>query len=975
MVNNEQVRMEKEWILVMMQHPLFGWRFHLHSAELTDNGSTLITGSPTPEQLEISPNRKVWKRLMKLTSDISDQGLMKSYSQKKTLTEFKRELTPETLEGYIRPRIQRNNKAIIEEARHTDVLVYFRDDVSQKALYDRYRIFLNAASTHCRFHFIKREAGLSYHITLTNGEREISLQTQKHLILSEKPCIILLNDEVHCVENIEAVRLTPFLTKTDIHIPEQALEEYLKRFVFKTILSYDVKIEGIPLREVFPPRQAILSLEQDFGFNFVLVLHFVYGDEPKMLPVSNTRKMLRLKREGGGFAIDWFARDEAWEKRLIQRLKELGLRAIGESSFGLETEGNAFRLIEWLNENRQQLAADFEIERLTDQPFYTGELTIHSDYREKIDWFEVEIVVVAGRFRIPFKAFRRHILAGKREYLLPDATIAILPDEWFERYQELMKYGTEGDAGLRVKKMHTPLMVTAFENRLPIEKLRRLEQTLVPPTTPPELPSSIRAELRPYQKRGFYWLANLEEQGFGGCLADDMGLGKTLQTITLLQSLYDDNEGWQAKEENDGQLSLFAPAASRRHASLVVAPTSLLHNWRNELQRFAPRLKVLIYTGNNRLREKAHPRTFDCYDVVVTSYGLLRNDIDFLKHYRFQTMIVDESQYIKNRSSLVYKAVKQIEAEQRLALTGTPIENSLEDLWTQFDFINEGLLGNFSTFRDEFIHPIVKEKSVVREQLLKRRIHPFLLRRTKEEVTPELPPLIQQVIYCDMTDEHRELYDREKNRIRNELLLLKEEQDNKNNFVALQGLNRLRQLANHPRMVVPDYAEGSGKFEQILHYFESLRAENHKVLIFSSYVKHLQLLAQRFDEEGWGYAMLTGETIKREEEIDRFLNDDRIHAFLISLKAGSTGLNLTAADYVFLIDPWWNPAAEMQALSRAHRIGQEKPVIAYRFISTETVEEKILKLQESKTELFETFVNAQSPIDCFDWEEIDGLLA
>jgi SNF2 family DNA or RNA helicase len=333
-------------------------------------------------------------------------------------------------------------------------------------------------------------------------------------------------------------------------------------------------------------------------------------------------------------------------------------------------------------------------------------------------------------------------------------------------------------------------------------------------------------------------------------------------------------------------------------------------------------------------------------------------------------IILDESQYIKNPGSLIYKSVKKLLSDHRLVLTGTPIENSLEDLWAQFNFINEGLLGNFSSFKKDFIQKIVKERDEDRGLLLKKLISPFLLRRTKEEVTPELPLLTQKIIYCSMTDTHQTIYNKEKNYIRNVILEAKETPEKqKNNFIALEGLNRLRQLANHPKLVIPDYTGDSGKFDQIIMSFESLKASKHKVLIFSSYVRHLNLLAEKFDKEGWRYAMLTGETTQREEVIRRFNTEEDVYCFFISLKAGSTGLNLTAADYVFLIDPWWNPAVGMQALSRAHRIGQDKPVIAYRFITSETVEEKILQLQATKTDLFETFINTGNLLNKLNWEE------
>jgi len=397
-----------------------------------------------------------------------------------------------------------------------------------------------------------------------------------------------------------------------------------------------------------------------------------------------------------------------------------------------------------------------------------------------------------------------------------------------------------------------------------------------------------------------------------------------------------------------------------------------LYNWQNELRKFAPHLKIYIHEGTYRPKPEPIEKLFSTYHVIITSYGMVRADVDYLSKYDFHYLILDESQYIKNSGSVIYHAVKKLYSSHKLALTGTPIENSLIDLWAQFNFINPGLLGNLSTFRNNYIHKIHKEKNKETQNILQQLIRPFLLRRTKEEVTPELPPLSQEIVYCDMTEEQEKIYIAEKNSIRNKLL---ENRDLfiKNSFVALQSLIRLRLLSNHPVMTYPQYLGDSGKFDQILLYFEDIKANGHKVLIFSSFVKSLKIIAKSFDEKGWKYAMLTGKTEKREKEIDYFNRDKNVSAFLISLKAGGTGLNLTEADYVFIIDPWWNPAAEMQAVSRAHRIGQNKKVMVYRFISSHSIEEKIISLQEEKSRLSEVFITSNNPLENLSSREIEGL--
>ena len=401
-------------------------------------------------------------------------------------------------------------------------------------------------------------------------------------------------------------------------------------------------------------------------------------------------------------------------------------------------------------------------------------------------------------------------------------------------------------------------------------------------------------------------------------------------------------------------------------ASLVVVPASLLPNWKREIQRFSS-LRVYEYAGEQRSREPW--KKFDRYPVVLTTYGLLRRDIELLENYTFKYVILDESQNIKNPDSVSYHAVIRLKCDNRLVLTGTPIENSLKDLWAQFNFINPGLLGTLADFRNRFVNPIVKEGNERARLRLQQLISPFFLRRTKEQVAPELPALMEEVVYCDMPEEQQELYKKEKNTLRNSLL----EEWHKNKIIALNGITRLRQLANHPGMILPEYTGSSGKMEQVLEAYETLLSEGHKVLIFSSFVTHLKLFAAEFEARGWKYALLTGSTVDRESEIARFSRDREVSAFFISLKAGGVGLNLTEADYVFILDPWWNPAAEMQAESRAHRIGQQKQVFVYRFITSGTIEEKIRQLQERKSALSDRFITENDPLEQLtdeEWKEL-----
>jgi SNF2 family DNA or RNA helicase len=435
-----------------------------------------------------------------------------------------------------------------------------------------------------------------------------------------------------------------------------------------------------------------------------------------------------------------------------------------------------------------------------------------------------------------------------------------------------------------------------------------------------------------------------------------MGLGKTLQTLVLLKKVI---ESYKSEPING---SVHMPA------SLIVLPSSLIHNWYNEIQKFTPELKVLKYIGASRSIDMDG---FNGYNIILTTYGVVRNEYEQLKNYKFLYIILDESQTIKNPDSKIFQAITELKSKNRLVLTGTPIENSLTDLWSQIEFINPGILGDIGFFRQYFANPIEREGDEKKREKLKQLIQPFILRRTKKEVATDLPPLTEQVHYCSMSESQKSYYEEEKSKVRNEILhSIDEVGIEKSTMMMLNALIRLRQIANHPKMVDQTYLEDSGKFDEITLNLENMFLENHKVLIFSSFVKHLELFRKYFIEKGWTYSMLTGETRNREEVVNSFQTDENNRFFLISLKAGGVGLNLTAADYVFLLDPWWNPAAEMQAINRAHRIGQTSKVFVYRFISAETIEEKIIKLQERKSELAEAFINSNNPFKGLSKESI-----
>jgi SNF2 family DNA or RNA helicase len=569
------------------------------------------------------------------------------------------------------------------------------------------------------------------------------------------------------------------------------------------------------------------------------------------------------------------------------------------------------------------------------------------------DWFDLEIEIEVGDQKIPFKSLKDWILSGNRDYVTSDGSVFLIPEEWFSRFRGVFMFGKSNGNRYKISKLHLGSLGAidsgSFQGvESPNEIIRRLFDNQ------DELRGSASHALRPYQGIGVKWLLGLGREGFGGCLADDMGLGKTVQVLAMLDHLR-------------------LIQGSSRKTSLVVMPVSLLHNWENEIRKFTPAQKYYRYAGPQRNLDSDWIGRFD---IVLTTYGTLRNDIDLLEKIEFHYLILDESQHAKNADSITFRALTRIRATNRLSMTGTPVENSLDDLWSQMTMVNQGLLGSRNWFRDHFIR---SKDNVIHEDasvLLREMVKPFIFRRTKQSVAPELPQLTQEIRYCEPTEEQWSVYESRKSDIRNFLInRFREPVDGTTRMLVLQSLMKLRLIANHPVMADPGYNGGSGKMTEMSGMISEVVVENHKVLVFSQFVKHLKLIAATMDNTGIPYLMLTGQdtTKKREQMIRRFQNEDSLPVFLVSLKAGGVGLNLTRADYVFLADPWWNPAVENQAISRAHRIGQENHVFAYRFITTGTIEEKILQMQERKQNLADIFVN-QNALNLINPEEVLDLL-
>jgi len=580
-----------------------------------------------------------------------------------------------------------------------------------------------------------------------------------------------------------------------------------------------------------------------------------------------------------------------------------------------------------------------------------------SEVRSGIDWFELHGTVDFGDgLSAALPRLLDALRQGRSTVTLDDGSEGMVPEEWLRRFAGIASAGEASDDHVRFKGAQAALLDAALAQMPSVRlderfMLARDELASLSGLTPLDAASSFSGRLRDYQRDALGWLAFLRKFGFGGCLADDMGLGKTVMVLAWLDRLRSRRE--------------------LRGPSLVVVPRSVLFNWVEEAARFSPELRILDFSGTGRSLDAVAK-----HHVVLTTYGTLRRDVLMLKGVTFDYAVLDEAQAIKNAGTAAAKAARLVRANHRLALSGTPIENHLGELWSLFEFLNPGLLGSSSAFARHGAAAARRDPEAL--DVLARGVRPFILRRTKAQVAPELPPRTELTIRCELPRSQRELYDELRDHYRATLLArIAREGMQKSKMHVLEALLRLRQAACHPGLVDPKRAdEPSAKFDALIPQLAEVLDERHKCLVFSQFTSLLALLRTRLDAEGMRYEYLDGRTRDRQTPVTRFQEDSDSRLFLISLKAGGLGLNLTAAEYVYLLDPWWNPAVEAQAIDRAHRIGQTRHVFAYRLLAAGTVEDKIVELQATKRDLADAIVRAdEGVLRSLSRDDVEILLA
>ena len=778
---------------------------------------------------------------------------------------------------------------------------------------------------------------------------------------------IVLDDRIAPFAPPSAIRWIELLSSAPPPVPESEVSECAARIIAADPHAPLVLPSGLGRAVTTRPPRPRLVIRQEtarHGGSKSLVCHvyFDYGDGVVLEPDDPVEA---VKRDA-----EIIARDLASERaRVVELLAAGARRSVNDDSLERVTVA-AVRLPELIE---RLLARGWGIE--ADGRIHRAAGTFDIRVKSGIDWLDLDGAVDFDGVSLAFPRLLGALRRGQRLVPLDDGSFGVLPEQWLARAGLLAGIGELEEGEVRFRPSQAWLLdalLAELPEVHPDEEFARLGRRIreFAGVRPRNEPESFRGELRPYQRDGLGWLAFLRDISLGGCLADDMGLGKTVQVIAHLEAL-----------RASGEL---------REPALVVAPRSVLENWLREIARFAPALVAVDASGPDRAA--ALPALGDAH-VVLTTYAILRRDIPALRERRFDTVILDEAQAIKNEKSQTAKAARLLRADHRLALSGTPIENHLGELWSLFEFLQPGMFGRASRFAAllaaggaaEGIEPAEgAETELGRAPLnaplapIARVVRPFILRRTKGQVAPELPERTEQSIDCPLAPGQQELYDELLEHYRGALLPgLRQHGIGSMSIRVIEALLRLRQAACHPGLLDPERRdESSGKLEVLLERIEELRDEGHRCLVFSQFTSFLAIVRSRLDALGISYEYLDGRTRDRQPRIDRFQLEGKGTAFLISLKAGGLGLNLTAADYVFLLDPWWNPATEAQAIDRAHRIGQTAHVFAYRLIAPGTVEEKIVELQESKRALADAIIRAdEGLVASLTAEDLELLLA
>lgn len=907
------------------------------------------------------------KKIIELSDALSNKVLNSKVNKnhKKTdIYKFLEDANKET-NTYVNNLIDRKKIEIVKIIQQKNIPIFIKTE-KLNIIYKEKIIRISQETAHVKFDFEKKAETLHYKLKLYINDILININNKNISIVTNKvPSIIYKNKLVFFDnEDFNGNKIRPFLKKDEIVVNSKMEGLFFSKFIAPVVKKFEYNISGFDFTEISTKILPQLLIEKTF-LNSIIITPVFWYRKNKVEYYKAQNVFITVVEKNKVYSLERISRDLIFEKNLLIKLKKIGFEE-KEKHYHIK---NAPTDIHSFTEFFQQYISKInKIGFSINNKLFKTEVVqslpqLKYSLHQKQDWFDLYIKIKIGEYEIDFIEIKHHILTKNNEFILPDGSVLIIPSAWFA---ELYPFAKRTDNN-NLSKIHKTQLGLFESNKLiqPDELISNQLLKIEINKTNVKLPILLEANLRDYQKTGFSWLYQLTQNGYGACLADDMGLGKTLQVICLLLKYFEETsfENSPKQQPQTNQLSLFSNsetiiAAPKQFSSaLIVVPKSLVFNWIDEIIKFAPKLTYVVYHGNNR--QKILQSNIHKTNIIITTYGMVRTDIDELKKHDFSYIIADESQAIKNPQSKVFNAMMQLQANSRITITGTPIENGIVDLWAQMSFLNHNILGNMQYFDKTYVKPIKADYYSNETEELKKITSPFILRRLKKDVAKELPEKTEQIVFCDMYDSQKELYETEKSSIRNEILFTKE----KNAIAVLAMLNKLRQIAIHPNLINKSNDIPSGKFDSIIHTIHNLIEQGHKFLIFSSFVKHLQLFENYFIDNNISYAMLTGSSNNRKKIVDDYQNSDSIKPFLISIKAGGVGLNITSASYVLIIDPWWNPFVEQQAINRTHRIGQTQKVVVYKFITKNSIEEKMMNLQKSKIKISGALINAGNNVN------------
>ena len=844
---------------------------------------------------------------------------------------------------------------------------YMCVDLQRKVKADEIKLSYSDKCIKPHIKFSRTQTGVKYALSLFFDENKLNIYGKDVIILQDSPGIFILDGVIWFLTEINTAKVKPFVRNEYVFIPDRLMRDYFDKFIADIIGKAETEAEGFELVRTDTPTETKLRFFYDIFENRWTAFAEYQYPEVVLASTDRVRRKVRISfHENNNPFVREFTLNEDYENQINEKLTQLGFEIRNRRIYYGNGENDllfhSIRLADKLSPFLTLVPPEIHGRTMALEM-----LTVVPDFIAENDWFDLGGWVQVGEERYPVSRLFANIRNDDPCFITDDGRCVLIPEEIMAKYSAVCRYAGESENGWRLPKMHFALLEDGPAAG-PISQKRMGVPTSYQPSP------KLKTTLRPYQADGVNWLLHHRDNGLGACLADDMGLGKTLQTIAVLLDTKDRmKENTNAAASYVKQLDLFdtfVPVSRTALRALIVLPASLVFNWHQELKKFGPSLQVVVYTGPARNRLK---KTLETFDVILTTYQTAVSDFDVLSRISFSYVVLDESQQIRNRESRTFSTLHRLSADNRLTLSGTPMENSLADLWSQMEFINPSILGSYSFFKKTYQIPVEKYKDPVAINELRTLVTPYILRRTKEQVADDLPELTQYVHYSEMTEDQAKTYEKERSAARNSLLGL-DKNASQYRFHVLASLSRLRQISNHPSLIDSSYSGDSGKFGDIISQMNTVISAGHKLLIFSSFLQHLDLIRSWLVTNNHRFVMLTGQmsSAERQHAVETFQNEEDIKVFMLSIKAGGTGLNLTMADYIFILEPWWNPFVEKQAIARAHRIGRKNKVLVTRFISIGTIEEKILKLQSKKIEISDQIIDDENPahLNNTDLEEL-----